>query len=503
MRTQSKVQVKVLNKFKPLVTKPKRTKIIVGGRGSTKSTFVADYILACMAHGQLWCCAREYQNSIDESVHRLLIDESERLDVDNQFNEKNNQLFHVGGGRNFYKGLARNILSLKGILSGVDGIWIEEGEGVGEDSLRVLTGSVRLTAKDYDIAEREGLDLSEIKQPEIWITMNRGSREDPIAKHYLARAEPDLARCGYYEDKALMVVEANYTDMPKKWFVASGLETERKDDEQNLSKKKYDHKWHGKYLEAIDNGLIEEDWFDACIDAHLKLGFEPTGLEVVSFDPSDMGEDPAGLLHRHGSVYIYGEELRDGDVNEKTDYALDYAIDKHVDHFVWDEDGLGAPLRKNVAEKIGNKKISFQGFRGSEGVEDPDKVFIDTRKVDNGDKPRTNKDVFYNRRSQQYSSLADKMYRTWQAVVKKKYHNPDDLISFSSEMKIINKLRTELCNLPLKPNGNSKIQIYSKQDMRDKFKLPSPNLGDSAMMGLESGQKAKSKSTRTYKKWGR
>jgi len=75
------IQIDYVKNLHPIFTKPKRIKIVVGGRGSTKSTGVADYVAACMANGQLWCCARENQNSIEESVHRTILDEIDRLNI--------------------------------------------------------------------------------------------------------------------------------------------------------------------------------------------------------------------------------------------------------------------------------------------------------------------------------------------------------------------------------------------------------------------------------------
>jgi phage terminase large subunit len=36
--------------------------------------------------------------------------------------------------------------------------------------------------------------------------------------------------------------------------------------------------------------------------------------------------------------------------------------------------------------------------------------------------------------------------------------------------------------MPIKPNGNGMFELYTKQVMKDKFKVSSPNLGDSVMM---------------------
>ena len=478
-----KIQIKCLDKFKPLITKRKRVKIIVGGRASTKTTFVADYVAACMSSGQLWCCGREFQNSIDESVHRTLQDEIHRLQMPG-FEFGKTEITHRSGGRNFYRGLARNILSLKGILSGVDGLWVEEGEGLSEDTLRIMTASTRATAADFDAAKAAGIPIDQMKTPEIWITMNRGSRNDPISKKYLERAEHDLERHQYYEDDEIMVIEANYNDMPREWFLASGLEEERKSDYTHLTRQQYEHKWLGKYLEAVDDAIIQPEWFDACIDAHSRLGFKATGRRVVSHDPSDTGKDAKGLAYRHGSVFFDVQERKFGDVSEGCDWATDYAIEKQAQDFVWDGDGLGLGLRRQVADNFKGQQIEQVMFQGGAGVEMPEAVYQTI--IDNSAKPIKNKDAFKNRRAQAYATLRDRMFRTYLAVEKEqyKYQDPDDLISFSSDIEHMDALKAELCRIPRKRNGTGKFQVMSKEEMKRLLKIESPNMADAVMMSL-------------------
>jgi phage terminase large subunit len=75
----TEVNIEYVDKLYPVFTKEKRIKIIVGGRGSTKSTGIADLVDVRVSNGELWCCAREHQNSIEESVHRTLLDEISRV----------------------------------------------------------------------------------------------------------------------------------------------------------------------------------------------------------------------------------------------------------------------------------------------------------------------------------------------------------------------------------------------------------------------------------------
>jgi len=76
----------------------------------------------------------------------------------------------------------------------------------------------------------------------------------------------------------------------------------------------------------------------------------------------------------------------------------------------------------------------------------------------------------------------------------KKYHNPDDLISFCSESikpNMLQKLRAEACKLPLKPADT--IKFYTKPEMRKgivmpdghRVIIPSPNLLDAAVVSLD------------------
>ena len=462
------IEAKIPEKIAWLLSKPKRIKIAVGGRGSGKSIGVGDIMLMFCDHGERVCCTREFQNSIDDSVHETLKQEAERLDVEG-LSTTNNNIYSSAGGEIFYKGLARNITSLKS-LAGVNRLWIEEGESVSDKSLKVLTPSVRSGASD------EG------DPPEIWITMNRGSREDAVAKKYLARAEKELARTGYYEDNLIMVVEVNYQDNP--WFPAE-LEQERADDEKNLSPDEYDHIWNGHYNETVERAIIKKQWFDAAIDAHIKLNFKPTGATVASFDPADEGGDSKGFAVRKGFHYYDVDEIIAHDGNEACDEACDRAIKEGVDLFVWDGDGMGALLRRQIGDSFKGKRTDLRMYKGSNSVEDPKQKYDGLDSLGSKDKPKQNMDTFYNKRAQYYMKLANRFEKTYRAVVKGEYIDPDELISISSDIPLLDKLRSECCRIPRKPNGTGKIQLMSKKEMKDKHDIDSPGMADCLAMGEE------------------
>lgn len=479
------IDIEYVSKLYPIFTKPKRIKIIVGGRGSTKSTGIADYVAARMTNGELWCCARENQNSIEESVHRTILDEISRLGIDG-FEDTKTSIKHTSGGRAFYRGLSRNITSLKSTLSGVDGLWIEEGEDISDNTLRVLTASVRLNAKD---TERK-IAGEDVKMPEIIITMNRGARTGAIAKKWLARAEKELQRCGYYEDDLLMVVQMNYTDMPQEWFLASGLEEERLDDLEKLSLAAYNHKWLGHYLDSVENAIIKREWVEAAIDAHkidrLKEVFRPHGAKIASHDCSDDGNDPKSYVLRHGSILLKVKEKATGEIDEGCDWATDLAIQDGADLFVWDGDGMGAGLKRQVSDAFKGTRTDYQMFRGSlsgSGQDNAEKVYIPT---DDGDRRKNMKykEVFANNRAQYYTLLADRLYNTYKCVEKGQYIDPDEMISIDSEgVDNLESFISELCRIPLREHSGGLIQIMDKKQMKAN-KIESPNMADGAMMSL-------------------
>ena len=478
----NQIQIDYVKNLYPIFTKPKRIKIIVGGRGSTKSTGVADYVAARVASGALVCCARETQNSIEESVHRTILDEIDRLGIEG-FSDIKTEINHVSGGRTFYRGLSRNITGLKSTLSGIDILWIEEGEDISANTLRVLTASVRLNAKD---TERK-IAGEDVKEPEIIITMNRGARTGAIAEKWLARAERELQRCGFYEDDNIMVVEMNYTDMPEKWFTESGLESERLDDKAKMSDAEYDHKWHGAYYDEVEGSIIKTEWFDACIDAHLKPHlvevFKPHGAIKASYDPFDGGNDAGGFAVRHGSIIKVVKSKTSGEIDEVTDWATDEATKAGADWFTWDGDGMGTGLKSQIALAFKGTKTKYHIFKGSlsgSGQDNAKEIYLPSAE-DKNTEPKTYAETFKNNRAQYYMELARKCFNTYLCVVKGKYIDPDDMISFSKEgIENMNALRSQLCRIPSKER-NGLTQILSKAEMLAQ-KIPSPNEGDAVMM---------------------
>ena len=67
------------------------------------------------------------------------------------------------------------------------------------------------------------------------------------------------------------------------------------------------------YASAVENTVIPSDWIKAAIDAHLKLGFDDSGMWSAALDVADDGQDTNALALRKGVVLKSVEEWGERD----------------------------------------------------------------------------------------------------------------------------------------------------------------------------------------------
>lgn len=459
-------------KLLPLVQKQKRYKIVIGGRGSAKSQSVADICLMdAQTKGIKTGCFREYQKSIDDSVHSLLCGEIERLDLKGFDPQK--AVIKYGEQEAFkFRGLARDPEGVKS-MHGFKRFWVEEAQTTSHASLRALTPTLRMD------------------DSEIWMTGNPRSSVDAFSQRFIKPFEQQLRRDHYYEDDLHLIIWVNHNDNP---FFPAVLENERLYDAMNMSPALYRHVWEGEYYDEVEDTIIPVEWFDAAIDAHNKLGFRAEGAVITAHDPSDEGGDSKGIAIRKGAVILDVQELVTGDAAEGMDWALDMARSNHSDWFVWDCDGLGAALKRQVATQFDDTNVRYEMFKGSMAAEEADAIYAGKL---------TNRDTFLNRRAQYYFRLRDRFEKTFKAVTKKEYVAPDEMISLSPDIKCLDQLRSEVCRIPQKRNTSGKFQILSKTEMMKKpYELPSPNMADSLMMSMFAPRIAtKARAKINFKGW--
>ena len=229
------------------------------------------------------------------------------------------------------------------------------------------------------------------------------------------------------------------------------------------------------YNASVENIFIPSKWIQACIDAHIKLGIEPIGADVVSFDPADTG-DARARGYRKGIVTLQSDQKKDGDITDAMPWAFELAEEVKADVFVYDADGMGAPSMKLYLKgAIIGKKMSIVAYRGGKGLYKPNEKYKDNK---------TNKDTFVNRRAQSWMNVRDKAEKTYLAVVKGEYHNPDELMSISSDCDP--NMVSELSR-PMRVYDNAgRIGVESKQQMKSRG-VESPNLADQLIYSYDMG----------------
>lgn len=263
-----------------------RYKVLYGGRGSTKSWAIADYIIVKCAFGRFRVlCTREIQGSIKDSVYRLLCDRIYFHKLQSFFIIQRDSIQSVFGSEIIFKGLRQNISEVKS-TEGIQICWVEEAEKVAKDSWDVLIPTIREA------------------DSEILISFNP---EDENSDTYTRFIEKDGKQI---DQPGLLKAWVNWWDNP--WFP----EVLRREKDWCLAndQEKYDHVWGGrpkKYGQAVifKEKLRVEDFEPA-----------PEGTQFYFGADWGFGVDPSCLVRmfiRDRTLYIdrefygYGIEIDD------------------------------------------------------------------------------------------------------------------------------------------------------------------------------------------------
>lgn len=214
---------------------PSRYKIAYGGRGSSKSWGFTG-VAAMLATGKPLrvLCVRELQNSIQESVHKLLSDRIESMKLASYFDIQRQGIYGANGSEFIFAGIKNDPGKIKS-TEGIDICFVEEAEKVSEQSWKVLIPTIRKTGS------------------ELWIVFNPNDEKDPTYQRFVKHMPPQCRR-----------VEINWYDNP--WFpkelelerqYALQLITEAADDDERVQlQADYDHIWEGKTLRRSDAAVF-------------------------------------------------------------------------------------------------------------------------------------------------------------------------------------------------------------------------------------------------------
>ena len=280
------MRIKFPGKFEPLF-KPSRYKDFHGGRGSGKSVNVARaLVLQAYENKKRILCCREIQNTIRDSVHKLIADQIEEMGLSAWFEITQASIKGLNGSEFIFKGLRFDPQGIKS-TEGIDLCWIEEAQTVSENSWSILIPTIR----------KEG--------SEIWLTWNPLEENSPTYQRFMESPPPDC-----------ISVEVNYYDNP---YFPDVLRQEM----EWLKQKDfaaYEHVWLGKPLTITDAVIFK---------GHYTVESFPDDLwekaERLHFG-ADFGfaNDPSTLIRcfiLDNRLYIHREAYGVGiEINEMPDF---------------------------------------------------------------------------------------------------------------------------------------------------------------------------------------
>ena len=482
--TDEAPDVLLVEKLEPLILKHKKYKLLFGGRGGMKTKFAQNVMSTQVSStGCKVYALRERMTALKESIYSGIETTIRNMNLGGFLPIPSRwEIRHSSRGKFVFGGM-QNIIDMKG-TSDFKFFLMEESEKTSQHTIDTL-----------------GPTLRDVDGAELWYLWNTASSEDPMSKEFIMPYQAELDRDGFYEDEYHYIVKLTYKDNP--WFEHDeSLRMEIAKDRQKVDRKimsqaRFNGIWYGAFNDDCATSIIQEDWFEACIDAHKKLGFDGLGTTVAAADPSDIGSDPFGFSVRTGVVFSDIREIDGENGNRKMDEACLLAIKAGSDSFGYDADGLGATLRDNVSTAFNGKALQINAYKGSESPHNPEGEFkSQVSNINNNKKTLKVKDVLKNKKAQNITDFADRVFRTYEAVVEGKEYDPDLLVSFDSstiEPRMLQKLKAEACKVPVKQGPT--VQFYTKPEMRrgvimpdgKRLVIPSPNLFDSVIISFDKG----------------
>lgn len=432
-----------------------KVKVLYGGRASSKTEDTAGILIYLASKYKLKiACVRKFQSNIKQSVYSVIKKKVINDEYFKPFFDFTDTSIKTKAGSEFlFLGWERNTDQIKG-LDDVDIMWIEEGHTLTEEQWLIIKPTI-LLRKDNAM---------------VIIVFNPNLETDFAYNNFVIN-----------RNEGALVQEINYYDNP--FLPESALELINKEKEE-LEDNLFNHIYLGFPKSESELAFIKKAWINACIDAHIKLGIDVRGKKALGYDIADAGNDYCATVAIHGilTTEIREWKAKEDELEQSAEKAFDQADDIGAD-LIYDCIGVGASAGSTFKRlnKEKNKQVVYVKFDAGDAVANPEREYKTNRK---------NKDHFENLKAQSWQIVADRMLATYKAVVKGEEFDEDDIISISSDCKLLDKLKTELSS-PLKDESKrGLVKVESKDDMK-KRGVPSPNIADAFIMAYSQFRKRK------------
>lgn len=203
-----------------------RYRVLYGGRGGSKSWNIARALLlkGCEQTTRV-LCAREFQTSIKDSVHKLLVDQIANLGIEAHYEVTDRTIRGVNGTEFIFVGIKNNTNNVKSI-EGIDIAWVEEAQSVSPNSWNVLIPTIRKA------------------DSEIWISFNPELPTDETWKRFVINPPENS-----------VIQKINWSDNP--WF-PEVLDLERR-ALQGRDTEAYNNVWEGIPRQTVNGAIFAKE----------------------------------------------------------------------------------------------------------------------------------------------------------------------------------------------------------------------------------------------------
>lgn len=201
-----------------------------GGRGGGKSRAAVEAALErAKTEKILVVCTREFQNSIKDSIYRLIVNTIAHMGLKDWFIIRQDSIKCRHSNAEFiFKGL-NDPDSLKS-MEGADICLVEEGQSISKDSWRKLRATIRAPGS------------------EIWVLWNPEGDEDAVDEFFFGKVKPlpSEAICHHvnFDQNPFFPLEI---EMERQRDLRA-IEEAENDEEREAAQAEYDHVWLGEKL---------------------------------------------------------------------------------------------------------------------------------------------------------------------------------------------------------------------------------------------------------------
>lgn len=229
-----------------------RYKVLYGGRGGAKSWGIARALLIIGARKTTRIlCAREFQTSIRESVHKLLCDQIIAMGLIDFYEITQNAIRGKNGTEFSFVGLKNNVSNIKS-YEGCDIVWVEEAQTTSKLSWNVLIPTIR----------KEG--------SEIWVSFNPELETDETYQRFIINTPENS-----------IVQRINWSDNP--WFPET-LRLE-KDALFARDREAYNTVWQGVCRQTVDGAIFAKEMQQAEFEQRItRVPYDPIKPVLAVFD---------------------------------------------------------------------------------------------------------------------------------------------------------------------------------------------------------------------------